>query len=252
MSTEVSEARPVVCVLGMPSGGTSTVSGVLARLGVDMGQVGYERLGKSTRLYERWEDRRLADLCAGRGITMDAFVEYVRMRREEGPRLHREPWGPRRSWSRANPVGFKYPDILVLGRYPSPAIHAMFDGLRIVHVRRPFRAVVASNYRYRGQSEQVLGRLRCYANALCRIVEHCPPVATIDYDRIVEDTGPCVRELVHRLGLVCSDTMLEEAIGSVNPRKRHVIDDADLHVPGLEDGEDPGVGDAHVAGRATG
>jgi hypothetical protein len=199
----MSDRRDLIVVVGMPSGGTSLVAGLLHHLGVDMGRVA-EGVQPGARQYEGFE---CLDCWEG-GITgafdpaaaqqfMASVVSYCDARRAAA----------------TGPVGVKHNPLVWLG---------MFSGIgalpiRLVHVRRPLDDVMRSDRRYRGDDLGRAGRMGMHWLAMQRLLEQVPPSATLDFGLVRESPAAAIATLVDALALAPGEEQVAGARAFVVP-----------------------------------
>ena len=206
---------PVVVVVGLHRSGSSCLAGVLAKLGVHFGHkfVGCEPDG----------GHESADVAR--------FCEHAM--RYPGTRL---AWswdriartllgliGARRSEAPGRAVGIKYPHLCALAR---PLVEAMADRILIVHASRPLDESIASLIRRDGKRkphEQLASVQRWLWDRKAELL--ATPglrVLTVEYDDLIHDTAGQVSQLVEFLGVDPPAAAIAEAVGYVDPGRRHI------------------------------
>lgn len=210
LGTSVGEDRhaKMIMVVGMPSGGTSLVAGLLHHLGVDMGR--FERgVPEGRRHYEGfecldcWEGAISHAFDASQSQAfMQSVVQYI----------------ARRSAAAIGPFGVKHNPLLWLG---------MFDGieqlpLRIVQVRRPLDEVMTSDRRYRGDDVARAARMGVSYLGMNRLVERIQPVLELTFAGIIQNPDQSVESLIEAFGLSPDYGQIESARDFVQPSMKHV------------------------------
>lgn len=160
-------------VLGLPRGGTSLVSKMLIKLGVNMG----ERFVNSN-YYPNWEDLDF-QRAIGNWSMMNTMPDRVASLK--GVRAYIE----KRLREVDGPVGAKFPCVSNLWGVPG------WEDLpiEVVHVRRSLETVIESDLKnYTGRNRDDLGRLKRAGElgriwyAQQRFIEHHKPMVTIDHE----------------------------------------------------------------------
>lgn len=213
-------------VLGIPTGGTSAVAGVLAKLGVDMGNVemGLKGAQGQARPYDTWEDGSLRQLCLRGGrrpIECEEFVNYVAARKLEGPRRHREPWGDVMSWPISGVVGAKHPHVCTLARFPMNHIRRVFANVEIVHVHRPLEHAINMDSRYFARRPLRKGFLERMYFQLHRILDIVPARMTVSYNMLTNAPEMVVPWIAEGLELGTKPDLISEAVQSIKPNLNH-------------------------------
>ena len=184
----------LLCVAGLPSGGTSAVAGVLHYLGVDMGRLDThkercERAGGLIRRnYENFECLDYATWIAT-GVKGGAF-NYARQRLSK-PGRH--------GWKGM---------VWSLGLTECSELP-----IRVLRVNRDPDAVRKSRVRY-GQSADGAERQVEGLDRLC--LQH-PPIHTVEYDELIAAPDIIVTEIIRSLGLTPTAEQFQSAVEYVSP-----------------------------------
>ncbi|MGC2290212.1 MAG: sulfotransferase [Thermoplasmata archaeon] len=212
-----------VLVLGTHRSGTSLVTGMLHKMGVNMGPPGrdvrwiYPNWANPTGQFEnpeftellhrfldsdgqdtRWNPR-WADLTARTTEFLPAFVRLIR-------RTESERWGWKQPWT-----------MLIL-----EALLPEVQNPRFVVVRRNLSDVVDSLHRRDGITpEEALRVSTEIAARVEELVRRHPeiPTLTVRYEEVVRDPGAAARRLADFLGLSLSPVALGEVAGLAIPER---------------------------------
>lgn len=187
----------VLCLAGIPSGGTSAVAGVLHHLGVDMGRLmtHKERCNRAggivRRDYETFECQGYAEQI---GMGFRQVGSYCRSRLSR-PGYH--------GWKGSVwPLG-----LIECGELP----------IKVLRIDRDMDAVRQSRVRY-GQSEG-----GTEINGLDKLCEQHPPICTVSYERLVESPETVVDEICVAIGLTPTEQQFLSAVGHVDPAGCHLM-----------------------------
>lgn len=197
------DAQDVIVVVGMPSGGTSLVAGLLDHLGVDMGRVA-RGIQPGARAYEGfecldcWEGaiEGAFEPAAGKAF-MTSVVRYLDTRRGVG----------------AGPAGVKHNPLVWLGMFSG--IEAL--PIRTVHVHRPLDEVMRSDRRYRGDDLGRAGRMGMHWLTMQRLLEQIPPRAALEFGRVREDPELAIATLIEAFDLAPDEAQTAGARAFVQP-----------------------------------
>lgn len=192
-----------VLVVGVPSGGTSAVAGVIHRLGFRMGRVfrrdSYQPAGTFEERNVAIPLRRIfdatgAELSDGDTDRVAALLRYHFV--EAG-------WG-----------GFKYPDLAHAPR----AVEAGMDGLdwTLVWVERPVREAEASaRRRFRGEAAGALACARRCRESWSSIAAREKVV--VSFNDLVGNPIPTIDALARSLGVDADEELVSLASAFVRP-----------------------------------
>lgn len=205
-----------VMVLGLHRSGSSCLGGVLARLGVHMGNtfVGCEPDGG-------YEARDLANMCeralpfpsCTQVVPDDRFREnlraFIRARNREAVKM-------------GTICGGKYPHMCV---FAPLAEQLCGDNLRVVHIERPLEESIASLRRRHPQHprpemlDNVQSMLYERKNAFLKST--AAPVINLTYADLVNDTRAQVARLAEFLPIACDEHKQYLACEYVKPTMKH-------------------------------
>ena len=194
--------QSLILVAGLPSGGTSTVAGILHHLGVDMGSLTFEATGSRNYLGFECETAK-KDIGSLPG---DASPEQI----ESAFRAYLD----KRLATASGPCGVKLNLLALLGRC---------DGLEslpltVVHVKRNLDDTFVSDIRYTGEDYNRAAWRGVYDLALRQLVRRVPPVCTIQYEDAIAYPYRTVQTLVTALGLTPTQAQTDKAIAFINPK----------------------------------
>ena len=176
----------VLCVAGIPSGGTSCMAGTLLRLGVDLGKcITYERRAQSRRrnydTYECQQRRRFSNL-----------QEYIQ---------HRLTTLGRHAWKggcwKISPEEFLLPD-------PIP--------IEFISVTRDINRIKISCKRYHDGLFQPI-----FQRSLTQLYQVHPPLLTVKYEDLVSNPEEQIVRMIDVLNLSPTDQQIQEALTFIDP-----------------------------------
>jgi len=217
-------SRPFVPVIGVHSSGSSALAGVLWHLGLHLGNrlVGYygTRPGKECG----YEAAGLVTLC-------NRFVHWPATgpplpERAEHAQLELQRWIADRQNEAAGLgtlAGGKYPILCAMGEMLDQICG---NNLLPIHAERPLEESIESFVR-RERRRKPANQLRRHQEWLWdekqETLARWTRYLTIEYRELLEDPRGQIGRIVEYLSINPSDGQIAAAVGSVDPRKRHVV-----------------------------
>jgi hypothetical protein len=215
----------LIAVLGVGSGGTSCIAGILYALGVDMGTLTLTPRKKlAARNYHTYEDENMVRFRLGRQKGPDCGWWAVNRYRFDWHAYYQyriETRGPNR------PIGVKCSSGNLYEIRDDPSLK---DQLAIVRVLRPLEDVIrAEDVRFRTANcamppEQIDHAMAHRAGhgargwyATEKVCEDIPPTCEVDYEATLADPAATVSRLIDSLDLKPSPLAIETAVASVRP-----------------------------------
>lgn len=200
-----------ICIIGMPSGGTSVVAGILRQLGVDMGFC-YDDLGTAheCRVFMEFLNRywSISHLELGTLFEIDSAIdflaEYTKMRRGRTP----GPWGVKAPWSQC-----------LMHRREVDRF-----GFRYVRVDRPLEKSITSWWvrhpeKAKSRVAAWFGMMWGFKEELFSRIE---PAAVVSFEQLMAEPGEVVMRLAEQLELNETAQMIDRAVETVDPQRWHV------------------------------
>lgn len=175
MTDRLASKRPIV-VLGLPSGGTSAVAGVLYCLGTNMGELSRMTPGQGNHrpypTYECAELRRLVDGSRGNWaqVARDVGCYATGRSASHSPRVT------------LGGFGFKHPALCYLGKVPGAA--SWLEGCDIIDVRRDVQTTKVRNAYYRQRDTDSYVELMADLREV--LLERYPAKHTVRYEDLIE------------------------------------------------------------------
>lgn len=212
-------SNPIIYVLGVPSGGTSVVAGILHHLGVNMGNIypGIDRRGyrtfecRSAKTFLPAQRNIVAEILAGEGGSRD-FRSYLEWRIKDA--------------GGDTPQGVKLGAAYWVGE-PDPWTLPV----RILRIHRPLEDSIESDARYQVQlrddftpeasvfrSAQMGGYYQA-ANVLCGMI---PPTLELDFEGVLVDPMDAIIHICHAFNLEPDEDQRQAATRFVDPEMRNV------------------------------
>lgn len=227
-------ASRAVVILSLPRSGSSAIAGALHRMGIDMGE-GHLQLPDQANLHGYYEDVRWSIIH--QAVTGTHYV----IREPAGlPQRHQRSYGRVLRTCAQKPLwGMKSPRLCFVLHLILPMLESASD-VRLVHVRRDWRANVASlkqhsEAAYRGRfkmtDDEAEALLSEWEVALERRLEGFGgPVFEVDYDDLVGDPVGVLTELEAFCfeGIKRLSAGIEEAVAWIDPLLRHEYEDTEL------------------------
>jgi len=211
---DIPHDRDFILVPAVPSSGTSMLSGVLARLGVDMGQVNNKP--NFQRGYQMFEDVDVGMFSFSPNTPQDKLIrDNLRLREYINYRFHTNP----------GLVGAK---VTAMQWVRDPDVMSL--PIKIVDISRPLEEVMASDAeRYARGPERLPDHhiptpyqvcTRASGVAACWMAKELlykavKPVISFQFKGFLEDPPKCIEALVEALGLEPTDRQMTEALLSV-------------------------------------
>ncbi len=189
-------------VVGTPSSGTSCVARVLHALGIDMGDIGWEKqFPERPRQYEHYECTKFRAICRRRVIAATEINRYIEARLSKGG-MH----------------GAKFPHFL---RIVPTGLHREIKAEYIV-VDRPIQENIRSQKSYKeGKPGMVEERIKRLCGWKETLAIDCPPIMRVSYPDLVSDPEAAINKMTFRLGIIVTNNTLARAYEAVDSSMRH-------------------------------
>ena len=184
----------LIVVVGMPSGGTSLVAGMLHKLGVDMGRLPTKVEVAARRFPRAYDSYECQDL--------EAAIKHMLSGAEMAAAFH--GYISNRLFCAIARQGVKNPRLLhMVGpeRFP----------IDVVHVRRRLEDVFESDMRHTESTPQRAAALGASVWAMRRFLSTVKPVLALDFEAALAAPEQAVAALVDSLGLAPTTQQLQAA-----------------------------------------
>jgi hypothetical protein len=212
---DIPHDRKIIWIPAVPSSGTSMLSGVLARLGVDMGQVNNKP--NMQRGYQMFEDVDVGMFSFSPNSPQDKLIkDHLRLREYINYRFHTNKEGPvgvkatAIQWVRDPDITSLPVRIVDISRDLEEAIDA--DMVRLA--KRPERDPSQPHLSPYQHCNRAAGVAACW-EAKRLLYKAIKPEISFLFNDFKRDAPGCIEELVEALGLEPTDRQMTEALLSV-------------------------------------